>query len=62
MGQDVNLTRKIAAENVGCVFAYFCDGHRNNFSIWFRNAVPRSVIKRPTDNRNTSTTSGQING
>ena len=31
MGQDVNLARKVAVQNVGCVFAYFCGGHKNNF-------------------------------
>ena len=36
MGQDVNLAREIAVQNVGCVFAYFCGGHKNNFPIRFR--------------------------
>ena len=36
MGQDLNLARKIAVENVGYVFAYFCGGHKNNFPIRFR--------------------------
>ena len=31
MGQDLNLARKIAVYNAGCVFAYFCGGHKNNF-------------------------------
>ena len=39
MGQDVNLARKVAAQNVGCVFTYFCGGHKNNFPIWFRGSV-----------------------
>ena len=33
MGQDVNLTRKIAVSNVGCILAYFCGGRKNNFPI-----------------------------
>ena len=33
MVQDVNLARKIAVENVGCVFAYFCGGQKNSFPI-----------------------------
>ena len=53
MGQDVNLARKVAVQNVGCVFAYFCGGHKNNFPIRFRSSFKitsiiltiRSIIK-----------------
>ena len=38
MRQDVNVARKIAVEIVGCVFAYFCGGHKNNFPISFRSS------------------------
>ena len=38
MDQGVNLARKIAVLNVGCVFAYFCGRHKNNFSILFRSS------------------------
>ena len=38
MGKDVNLARKLAVQNVGCVFAYFCGGHKNNFPILFRSS------------------------
>ena len=38
MGQDVNLARKVAVQNVGCVLAYFCGGHKNNFPVWFRSS------------------------
>ena len=34
MGQKVYLVSKIAVQNVGCVFAYFCGGHKNNFPLW----------------------------
>ena len=33
MDQDVNLALKIAVQNVGFIFAYFCSGHKNNFPI-----------------------------
>ena len=35
MGQDVNLARKIAVQNVGFVFAYFCGGHKITFRYDF---------------------------
>ena len=38
MDQVVNLARKLAVSNVGCVFVYFCGGHKNNFPIWFRSS------------------------
>ena len=41
MGQDVNLARKLAVQNVGCVFVYFCGGHKNNFPIWFRSSFKK---------------------
>ena len=28
--------------NVGCVFAYFCGGHKSNFPIWFRSSLSHS--------------------
>ena len=34
--QSVNLSRKIAVQNAGCVFGYFCRGHKNNFGLQFR--------------------------
>ena len=35
-----------------CVFAYFCGGHKNDFSLWFcspyhKNYVPRTLGGRP---------------
>ena len=36
--EKVNLSWKIAVQNVGCVFAYFCGGHKNNFRLQFRNS------------------------
>ena len=33
--QDVNLLRKIAVWNLGCIFVYFCGEHKSNFLIWF---------------------------
>ena len=38
MGQDVNLARKVAVQNAGCIFAYLCGGHKDNFPIWFRSS------------------------
>ena len=35
MDQDVNLVGIIVIENVVCVLAYFSDGHKNSFLIWF---------------------------
>ena len=35
MCQSVNLSWKIAVQNAGCVFAYFCGGHRNNVRLQF---------------------------
>ena len=50
MGQDVNLAGKVAVQNVGCVFAYFCGGHKNNFPIWFRSSFKvTKVTARPVD-------------
>ena len=45
MGQDVNLARKIAVENVGYVFAYFCGGHKNNFNDFVASENPRGRIR-----------------
>ena len=39
MGQDVNLAWKITVWNVGCIFAYFCGGHKSNFTLWFRISI-----------------------
>ena len=39
MGQDMNLAQKIAVLNVGCVFACFCGGHKNNFPIKFSSSI-----------------------
>ena len=36
MRQSLNLSWKIAAETSGCVFAYFCGGHKSNFRLQFR--------------------------
>ena len=33
--QSVNSSCKIAVENAGFVFAYFCGGHKNNFRLQF---------------------------
>ena len=41
MHQSVNLLGKIAIENNGCVFACFCGGYKNKFSII--NNVTRSL-------------------
>ena len=29
---------KIAVQNAGCVFTYFCGGHKNNFRLQFRSS------------------------
>ena len=29
---------KIAVQNAGCVLAYFCGGHKNNFRLHFRSS------------------------
>ena len=34
---------KIAVQNAGCVFAYFCGGHKNNFPLQFRSSFNLSV-------------------
>ena len=34
MDQSVNLVWNIAVYKVGCVFAYFWGGHKNNFRLW----------------------------
>ena len=34
---------KITVQNAGCVFAYFCDGHKNNFPLQFRSSFNLSV-------------------
>ena len=44
MGQDLNLARKIAVYNAGCVFAYFCGGHKNNFPKWFRSSFKGNAL------------------
>ena len=33
MCQSVNLSWKMAVQNAGCVFAYICGGHKNNFQL-----------------------------
>ena len=33
--QSVNLSWKVAVQDAGCVFAYFCDGHKNNCWLQF---------------------------
>ena len=35
MCQSVNLLWKIVLQNGGCVFYYFCGGHKNYFLLWF---------------------------
>ena len=45
INQSVNLVRKIAAAyDVGCVFAYFFGGHKNNFPLWFRSSFNIEMI------------------
>ena len=34
MCQSVNLSRKIVAQNAGCVFAYLCGIHKNDFWLY----------------------------
>ena len=34
---------KITVQNAGCVFAYFCGGHKNNFPLQFRSSFNLSV-------------------
>ena len=33
MCHSVNLSLKIVDQNAGCVFPYFCDGHKSNFRL-----------------------------
>ena len=35
MYQIVNLSWKAVVQNAGCVFVYFCGGHKNNFGYKF---------------------------
>ena len=35
MSESLNLLWKIAVQKAGCVFAYFCAGHKNNFQLQF---------------------------
>ena len=35
MCQSVNLLWKLVFQNGGCVFYYFCGGHKNYFLLWF---------------------------
>ena len=49
MDQVVNLARKIAVWNVGCVFVYFCGGHKNNFPIWFRSSFKENLSVKPVN-------------
>ena len=35
MGESVNLSWKMAVQKPGCVFTYFCGGHKNNFCLQF---------------------------
>ena len=42
INQSVNSTLwKIAAQNVGCYFTYFCGGHKNSFRLHSRNSFKR---------------------
>ena len=36
--QSINLSCKITVQNAGCVFAYFCGGHKNNSRLQFRSS------------------------
>ena len=36
--QSEKDSQKIAAQNGGCVFTYFCGGHKNNFLLQFRSS------------------------
>ena len=36
MYHSTNLSWKIAFQKAGCIFAYFCGGHKNNFQLSFR--------------------------
>ena len=38
MCQKINLSRKMAAQNVGFFFVYFCDGQKINFQLQFRSS------------------------
>ena len=38
MCESVNLSRKVAVEKAGSVFAYFCDGRKNNFRLKLRSS------------------------
>ena len=35
MWKSVDLSLKLAVQNTGRVFAYFCCGHKNNFQLQF---------------------------
>ena len=39
--QSVNVSWKIAVQNASCVFAYFCDGHKNNVWLQFFSSVKK---------------------
>ena len=44
MCQSVNTPGKIAIQNVGCFFTFFCGGHKNNLRLQFRSSFKNDVV------------------
>ena len=44
--QSVNLSWKTAVWRVGCVFIYFCGGHKNNVRLCFRSSFNNNLWQK----------------